>query len=212
MGKRQNAGLVKDIADVYHLGKEDLVQLERMADKSAGNVIAAIEKSKERPLARIIFALGILHVGSEMADVLAAHFGGIDRLSRASEEELVEIPTVGPIIAQSVADYFRDESNIQTIAKLRDAGVRLEQEVPHVARLLPLAGIHFVVTGRLEGQSRPQAEARIKELGGSVGSSVSRKTNYLVAGEAPGSKLEQAKRLGTSLLSEEEFLQMVGEG
>jgi DNA ligase (NAD+) len=205
-----NAGLVKDIADVYHLGKEDLVQLERMADKSAGNVIAAIEKSKERPLARIIFALGILHVGSEMADVLADHFGGIDLLSRASEEELVEIPTVGPIIAQSVADYFRDESNIQTIAKLRDAGVRLEQEVPHVARLLPLAGIHFVVTGRLEGQSRPQAEARIKELGGSVGGSVSRRTQYLVAGKEPGSKLEQATKLGTTILSEEEFLEWVG--
>ena len=205
-----NAGLVKDIAEVYHLAKEDVMGLERMADKSAGNVIVAIEKSKERPLARIIFALGILHVGSEMADVLAAHFGSIDRLSSASEEELVEIPSVGPIIAESVASYFRDENNIRTIGKLRDAGVRLEQEAPPMRRELPLAGVHFVVTGRLEGISRPQAEARIKELGGSVGSSVSRRTQYLVAGKEPGSKLEQATKLGTTILSEEEFLQWVG--
>lgn len=204
-----SAGLVRDIADVFYLTKDDLITLERMADTSAGNVISAIEKSKDRPLTRVIFALGILHVGSEMAEVLASHFWSIDRLSRASEEELVEIPTVGPKIAQSIAAYFRDQSNLDMIEKLLRAGVRLEEEAPREERELPLAGMQFVVTGRLESLTRAQAEARIKKLGGSVVSSVSRKTRYLVAGEDPGSKLEQAKKLGTPLLSEEEFLQMV---
>ena len=205
-----NAGLVKDIADIYYLTKDDLIQLERIADTSASNVINAIEKSKERPLARVIFALGILHVGSEMAEVLATHLWSVDRLSRATEEKLVEIPSVGPKIAQSIAAYFRDQSNLDIIEKLRIAGVRMEGEAPLIERDLPLAGMQFVVTGRMERLTRALAEARIKELGGSVGSSVSRKTNYLVAGEEPGSKLEQAKKLGTPLLSEEEFLQMVG--
>ena len=207
-----NAGLVKDIADIYYLTKDDLIQLERMADISAGNVISAIEKSKGRPLSRVIFALGILHIGSEMAEVLASHFRSIDRLSRSTEEELVEIPSVGPKIAQSIAAYFSDQGNLDIIVKLRRAGVRIEEEAPLIERDLPLAGMRFVVTGKLESLTRPMAEARIKELGGSVGSSVSRNTNYLVAGEDPGSKLEQAKKLGTSLLSEEEFLQMVGKG
>ncbi|MFH1560939.1 MAG: NAD-dependent DNA ligase LigA [Chloroflexota bacterium] len=204
------AGLVKDIADVYSLTRDDLINLERMADTSAGNIISAIEKSKSRPLARVIFALGILHVGSEMAEVLASHFWSIHQLSRATEEELLEIPSVGPKIAQSITAYFRDQGNLDTIEKLRSAGVRLEEESPRVERDLPLAGMQFVVTGRLDSLTRAQAEARIKELGGSVTSSVSRKTSYLVAGEEPGSKLEQAKKLGTPLLSEEEFLQMVG--
>ena len=207
-----NAGLVKDIADIYYLTKDDLVQLDRMADISASNVINAIEKSKERPLARVIFALGILHVGSEMADVLASHLRSIDRLSRATEEELVEFPSVGPKMAQSIAAYFRDRGNLDIVEKLRIAGVRMEEEALLIERDLPLAGMRFVVTGRLEGITRALAEARIKELGGSVGSSVSRKTSYLVAGEDPGSKLEQAKKLGTPLLSEEEFLLMVGKG
>ena len=205
-----DAGLVKDIADVYSITKDDLIKLERMADTSASNVTAAIERSKSRPLARVIFALGILHVGSEMAEVLASHFWSVDPLSRATEEELVEIPSVGPKIAQSIAEYFRDQGNLDIIDKLRRAGVRLEEEGPHEERYLPLAGMQFVVTGRLEGITRALAEARIKELGGVVGGSVSRKTNYLVAGEDPGSKLAQAKKLGTLLLSEVEFLQMVG--
>ena len=205
-----NAGLVEDIADIYRLNKDDLAKLERMADISAGNVVSAIEKSKERPLTRVMFALGIMHVGSEMAEVLASHFRGMDRLASATEEELVEIPSVGPKIAQSIAAYFHDESNMDIIKKLSDAGVRLEEEAPMIVRDLPLAGMRFVVTGTLEGLNRHLAEARIKELGGTVGSSVSRKTSYVVAGVDPGSKLEQAKKLGTPLLSEEEFLKMVG--
>lgn len=205
-----SAGLVEDIADVYSITRDDLIKLERMADISAGNVISAIEKSKGRPLARVIFALGILHVGSETAEVLASHFWDIDPLSRATEEELVEIPGIGPVIAQSISTYFRDQGNMEVIEKLRTAGVRLKEEATKEERYLPLAGTLFVVTGRLESLTRAMAEARIKELGGSVGSSVSRKTNYLVAGEDAGSKLEQAKKLGTPLLSEDEFLHMVG--
>ena len=205
-----DAGLVKDIADIYYLTKDDLVDLERMSDISASNVMTAIDGSKKRPLSRAIVALGILHVGSEMAEVLASHFWSVNSLSRATEEELVEIPSIGPKIAQSIADYFRDQSNLNVIEKLRIAGVRLEDEAPRVERDLPLAGMHFVVTGRLESFTRSLAEARIKKLGGSVGSSVRRNTNYLVAGADPGSKLDQAEKLGTPLLSEDEFLQMVG--
>jgi DNA ligase (NAD+) len=205
-----SAGLVEDIADVYSITRDDLLKLERMADISAGNIISAIDKSKERHLAQVIFALGILHVGSETAELLASHFWDIDPLSRATEEELVEIPGVGPVIAQSISSYFRDQGNMQVIEKLRTAGVRLKEEALKEERYLPLASTLFVVTGRLESLTRAMAEARIKELGGSVGSSVSRKTNYLVAGEDAGSKLEQAQKLGTPLLSEDEFLQMVG--
>ena len=205
-----SAGLVGDIADVYSITRDDLIKLERMADISAGNVIYAIDKSKERPLARVIFALGILHVGSETAEVLASHFWDIDPLSRATEEELVEISGIGPVIAKSISSYFHDQSNMEVIEKLRTAGVRLKEEAPKEERYLPLAGTLFVVTGRLESLTRAMAEARIKELGGSVGSSVSRKTNYLVAGEDAGSKLEQAQKLGTPLLSEDEFLHMAG--
>ncbi len=122
----------------------------------------------------------------------------------------MEVPSVWPKIAQSIAAYFRDKGNLDIIEKLRIDGVRMEEEAPLIERDLPLAGRRFVVTGRLERLTRALAEARIKELGGSVGSSVSHKTSYLVAGEDPGSKLEQAKKLGTPLLSEEEFLQMVG--
>ena len=205
------AGLVKDVADVYRLSKEDVAGLERMADKSAANVIDAIEKSKSRPLARVIFALGILHVGSEMAENLARRFGNIDRLKEATEEELVDIPGVGPKIARSSVAYFQSQDNLDVIEKLRSRGVRLEEEAPREKRDQPLAGKRFVVTGRLDSFSRSQAEGRIKELGGSVGSSVSRKTDYLVTGEDPGSKLEQAKSLDVPLLYEKEFREMVGE-
>ncbi|MQF48855.1 NAD-dependent DNA ligase LigA [SAR202 cluster bacterium AC-647-N09_OGT_505m] len=205
-----NVGLVKDISEIYRLNKDDLAKLERMAEISASNIINAIEKSKERPMARVVFALGILHVGSEMAEVLASNFRSISQLSSVTEEELMEIPGVGPKIAQSIASYFHDQSNLDAMERLRIAGVCMEQWVPIMEMDLPLAGMQFVVTGRIEGLTRALAEARVKELGGSVASSVSRRTNYLVAGNDPGSKLEQATKLGIPLLSEEEFLTMVG--
>ena len=204
------AGLVKDIADVYSITAEDLLKLERMAEKSAANVMGAIEASKGRPLSRVIFALGILHVGSEMAETLAAHYRNLWRLSRATEAELVEIPGVGPKIAESVAAWFQDEANRQILRKLQWAGAPLKDDSPQEPTEQPLAGLQFVVTGRLESMTRPQAEALIKELGGSVGSSVSRKTSFLVAGEEAGSKLTQANKLDTPVLTEADFLKKVG--
>ena len=204
------AGLVKDIADVYSITAEDLLKLERMAEKSAANVMGAIEASKGRPLSRVIFALGILHVGSEMAETLAGHYRNLWRLSRATEAELVEIPGVGPKIAESVAAWFQDEANRQILRKLQWAGAPLKEDAPQEPTEQPLAGLQFVVTGRLESMTRPQAEALIKELGGSVGSSVSRKTSFLVAGEEAGSKLTQANKLGATVLTEADFLKKVG--
>ena len=204
-----NAGLVKDPADLYFLKKEQLLGLERLAEKSAQNVLDSIERSKQRPLSRVIFALGIRHVGSEMADRLAEAFGSIDAMAAASVEELDEVPTVGPTIAQSVRAYFDDEDNRRIIEKLRQAGVRLSEE--RVARAEgPLHGLTFVITGSLSSLTREDAEARIRELGGSAASSVSRKTDYVVVGENPGSKAQRAQELGTKTLTEEEFLALVG--
>ena len=206
------AGLVKDIADVYSITAEDLLKLERMAEKSAANIMGAIEASKERALARVLFALGILHVGSEMAETLAGHYRNLWSLSRATEEQLVQIPGIGPKIAESVATYFQDEANRNILRKLQTAGVQLVDDSPREPVERPLAGMQFVVTGRLDSMTRSQAEARIKELGGAVGSSVSRKTSFLVAGEEAGSKLDQANKLGTPVLTEGEFLQKIGVG
>ena len=205
------AGLVKDPADLYFLKKEQLLGLERLADKSAQNVLDAIERSKQRPLSRIIFALGIRHVGSEMADRLAEHFGSIDALAAANVEELESVPTVGPKIAQSVRAYFDDEDNRRIIEKLRQAGVRLAEERAAWEEG-PLHGLTFVVTGTLSAFTREEAEERIRELGGSAASSVTRKTDYVVVGENPGSKAQKAQEYGTKTLTEEEFLAMLRGG
>ena len=205
-----HSGLIKDVADLYSIRKQDLAALERMGEKSAQNVINAIERSKSRPLSRVIFALGIRHVGAETAELLASHFGSMDRLARASEEELLSVPTIGPKIAESIHLFFREEANLRVIDKLRRAGVRLQAEVAK-PKELPLAGQEFVVTGRLEAFTRSEAEARIKELGGAVGSSVTRKTTFLVVGADSGSKLEKARALGTRLLGEEELLHLLEE-
>ena len=204
-------GLVKNVADLYSLHEQDLMNLERMGEKSAQNVLDAIERSKQRPLARVIFALGIRHVGAETAELLASHFISMDRLASASTEELLAVPTIGPKIAESILAFFRQEANRHIIEELRGAGVRLEEEAVEL-RERPLLGQEFVITGRLETFPRSEAEARIKELGGSVGSSFTRKTTHLVAGAEPGSKLEKARALGTKVLSEEEFLRLLEGG
>ena len=208
-----DAGLARDVADLYYLKVEQLLELERMGDKLATKIISNIENSKGRPLARVIFALGILHVGSEMAELLAQRYPGIDLLSEVTEEELTAVPGIGPKIAASVVAYFRVERNVEVIEKLRKAGVKLAQEAVSggVALVeLPLAGRSFVLTGTLTSMSRSRSEARIKELGGATSSNVTRKTDYLVVGEEAGSKLEAAERLGTVLLNEEEFLELLG--
>jgi DNA ligase (NAD+) len=205
------AGLVKDVADFYYLTREQLLGLERMADKSVSNVLDSIEKSKDRPLARVIFALGILHIGEETAELLASNFSSIDELAEATEEKLLSIPSIGPKIAESIVAFFRQKENRRILEKLRKAKVSLaKKEAPVELGELPLAGQEFVVTGRLKAFPRSEAEARIKELGGAVGSSVTKKTTYLVVGADPGSKLDKARSLSTKLLTEEEFLRLIG--
>jgi DNA ligase (NAD+) len=203
-------GLVKDIADLYYLKekKEPLLNLEKIADKSVDNMLNAIENSKDRPLARVIFALGIKHVGAEMAEVLAAEFHSIDKLAQASREELMDIVTIGPKIAESITAFFRQEENRNIIRRLKEAGVRMEEAAVKPEET-PLSGLEFVITGRLEAFSRPQAEARIKELGGTAKDNVTRKTDYVVVGADPGSKAARAQEMGIKQLNEEEFLNLL---
>jgi len=215
IGESQSAvllkeGLVKDVADLYYLKdkREQLLKLERMAEKSVNNMLEAIEKSKETPLSRVIFALGIRHIGEEMAELVAKNFDSIDRLQNASGEELLSIPTVGPKITDSIIAFFRQEENKKIIKRLREAGVRLEEKAVRPEEL-PLAGQEFVITGRLETSSRQEAEARIKALGGTTKDNVTNKTTYLVVGAEPGSKLARAQALGTKQLTEEELLRLL---
>ena len=218
IGESQSAtllkeGLVKNIADLYDLKdkKEQLISLERMAEKSVTNILSAIEKSKDRPLSRVIFALGILHIGEEMAEVLAREFHSIDNLAKASHDDLTNIPTIGAKIADSITVFFKQQENKKIIKRLKDAGVRLEEEAVKPGEL-PLAGMEFVITGRLEAFSRQEAETRIKALGGTTKDSVTRQTTYLVVGADPGgSKLTHAQSLGTKQLTEEELIQLLGQ-
>ncbi|NWF77022.1 MAG: NAD-dependent DNA ligase LigA, partial [Chloroflexi bacterium] len=183
---------------------------EKLADKSISNVIQSIQGSKDRPLARVIFALGILHVGEQYAELLTEQFHSIDQLAEATREELSTIRSIGPKIAESIVAFFRQEGNKRIIEKLRKAGVRLEREkVEAKPEELPLAGLEFVLTGKLESFSRPEAEAKIKALGGKAGSDVTRKTSYVVVGADPGSKLAKAQKLGIKTLSEAEFLKLL---
>jgi DNA ligase (NAD+) len=203
-------GFVNDLSGLYYLRKDKLLELDRMGDKLATRILGNVEASKQRSLVRVLFALGILHVGPEIAELLTNRFPSIDSLAQASEEELTEIPGIGPKIAESVAAYFTIPSNLEVIEKLRQAGVKLHQEVQQVDRdSLPLSGQSFVVTGTLSAFPRREAESRIKALGGSVGSSVTHRTSYLVAGESPGSKLDAAQKLGTPVLDEAGFLELL---
>ena len=201
-------GLVKDAADLYSLTKEQLMTMDGIEEKSAGNLLAAISESKERPLGRLIFALGIRHVGAEIADILANHFGNIDALSQATGEELTQIPSIGPKIAESIVAFFRKDKNRSIIERLEQAGVALKERRGE-QKDLPLKDQQFVLTGTLASLTRNEAETRIKALGGSIGSSVSKKTTYVVAGTDPGSKIEKAQKLGIKIIDEDEFLKLI---
>jgi len=201
-------GLVKRISDLYHLKKEQLAALERMGEKSAQNLLDQLERSKGMSLARFIYALGIRYVGEHIAEVLAERFGSIDELARASYEELVEIPEIGPRIAQSIVDFFASEDNRRLIEELKAVGIDPRAERPKEKG--PLAGKTFVFTGRLSDMTREEAKRLVESLGGKVASSVSRKVDYVVVGEDPGSKLDRARALGIPTLSEEEFKELVG--
>ncbi len=201
-------GLVRDVSDIYYLTKEQLAALERMGEKSAANIIKSIEGSKERPLARVIYALGIRHIGGETAELLARHFNSVDELANATEEKLLSIPTIGPKIAESILTFFSQPENRRIIERLKAAGVQMEKEAVKLEKLL-LADQEFVITGILSNFTREEAEAKIKALGGVTRDNVTRKTNYLVVGEEPGSKLARAQELGIKQLTEEELLKLL---
>ncbi len=206
--------MVRDVADLYRLEKERLLELDRMGDKLATRIMDNIEASKNRSLPRLLFALGITHVGSEVADLLSQNFLGLEELSRATEEDLTEIEGIGPKIAESIIAWFQEPENQRVIDKLRSSGVRLEQDaLPVVAvassEAAPFAGLTFVVTGTLSAFSRGDAEGRIKVLGGKVTSSVTKKTSYVVVGESPGSKAAKAEQLGIPILDEDAFLRLL---
>jgi DNA ligase (NAD+) len=203
---------VVDVADIYSLSRETIVGLERFADKSADNLIAAMEASKSRPLSKLMVALGIRHVGPTAAVALAGELGHLDRIAGASVEELTAVEGVGPVIAESVQQFFAADRNQVVVDKLRAAGVNLEgpkRPAGDTAVALPLAGMTVVLTGGLSGYTRDEAQAAVEERGGKVTSSVSRKTNYVVAGDGPGSKLDKAKELGVPVLDEEAFVRLL---
>jgi DNA ligase (NAD+) len=202
--------LVYDPSDVYKLTREQLLGLERMADKSAQNVLDNIEASKGRPLTRVLFALGIRYVGYQTAELLARAFGSMDRLRTASLDDILAVEGIGPKIAESVYAWFRepDGMNAGMVDKLALAGVNMSEEATTLSG--PLTGLTIVVTGRLEHHSRGQIEQRIKDLGGTLGDSVSKKTSYVLAGEQAGSKLAKAQKLGTPILDEAGFEALVG--
>ncbi|MGC2420330.1 MAG: NAD-dependent DNA ligase LigA [Candidatus Acidiferrales bacterium] len=199
-----NTKLVKDFADLYHLKLATLAGLERMAEKSAQNLLDEIETSKKNSLARLIYALGIRFVGERTAQLLAAHFGSMDKLAEAGEEELTGVTEVGPKVAEGILEFFSEAANRKLIERLRAAGVSMKEEraAPKSAKF---AGMTFVFTGTLARRSREEAEALVAAHGGKAGSSVSKKTSYVVVGADPGSKYDKAKSLGVPILNEAGF-------
>ncbi len=202
-------GLVKDPADLYALTKEQLVALDRMGPKSADNLLAQLEKSKSTTLPRFLYALGIHDVGEVTAQTLAEHFGSLEALMEASEEELMAVPDVGPAVAASIRQFFAQEHNRDVIRRLREAGVHWPDITPKKPEELPLAGKTFVLTGALASMTRDEAKERLRRLGAKVSGSVSRKTDYVVVGEDPGTKADKARELGVTMLDEAAFLDLL---
>jgi DNA ligase (NAD+) len=186
-----------------------LIALERVGEKSADNLLAAIEESKKRPLARLVTALNIPQVGAATADLLAEHFGDMDTLMDADKEKLQEVEGIGPEVAASIRQYFDNRATRKLIDRLREAGVNMKQPKRHVSGRQPLAGKTLVVTGTLENYSRKEIQDLIVELGGKAAGSVSKNTDYLVCGADPGSKLDKAKELGVKVLNEKEFNKLI---
>ncbi len=200
-------GLIKRISDIYRLKKADLQRLPRFAEKSARNLIEAIEKSKERNLARVIYALGIPNVGEHTAKLLAEKFGSIDRLMNASMEELISIKEIGPETAESIVNFFKEKRNREEIEELKKLGVKMEYVEEGKKKL---KGKKFVFTGSLKSMTRGEAKAIVEDMGGEVLNTVSRNIDYVVVGENPGSKYEKAKKLGVKIINEREFLRLIG--
>ena len=202
-------GLVKRLSDLYKLKREEVAALERMGEKSADNLLRAIEASKSRGMARVVYALGIRHVGEGTAEALAGRFRNVQELAAASLEELMEVPDVGEVVARSVVDYFSEPENRSLVGEFEALGVDLSGPRPESQGPRPLDGKRFVFTGTLAAMSRSEAEALVKRLGAAASGSVSKNTDYVVVGENPGSKADKARRLGVQILDEQAFLDLV---
>jgi len=203
--------LINDPADIYYLKYEDIFSLENFKEKSTENLLESINKSKTRPLAGLLFALGIRYVGSHTAEILCEVFPDLDSLMSANYEKIKEIREIGPRIAESIIDFFRQEQNLKVIEKLRKAGVNFGSELKKVTEKPAFSGKVFVLTGKLEGFSRDEASAIIEGFGGKVTSSVSRSTDMVVAGESPGSKLDDAVKYNIKIIGEDDFKKMIEE-
>ena len=201
--------LVEKIPDLYSLKYEDLMQLERMGPKSSKNILDEIEKSKQRDVSHLIYALGIRYVGERTAQALTSHLKSLDVLTNASLEELIQIEDVGSKVAESIVFFFKQPENIELIKKLREAGLNFSSKESEAQGERPLEGQTFILTGALSSFSREEAKKRIKSLGGTITSSVSSKTNYVIAGKSPGSKLQQARELNIPTLDEKAFLELI---
>jgi DNA ligase (NAD+) len=200
-------GLVRDFADIYSLKKVDLLKLELFKDKKSDNLLLAIEKSKRQPLSRLIYGLGIRHVGEKAAYVLAKTFKTLDNLVKAKKEDLDAIYEVGQVMAESIVDYFSQSQTKRLLEELKIAGLNLKEKVSQAKT--PLTGKNLVFTGDLKDFTRPQAEELVRKAGGSPSSSVTKNTDFLVLGEKPGSKYEKAKKLGIKIINEEEFSRLI---
>ncbi len=206
LDRLKEEGLISDSADLFTLDVADLSGLERFGEKSAENIISSIQSHKKVLLWRFIYALGIIHVGEQTAQDLADHFGTLDKLMKAGIEEINNIENIGPVVSQSIVEFFKDKSNLQFIEKLKKNGVSIYHEK---AKSLKLSGKTFVLTGTLPTLSREEAKKKITGNGGKVASSVSSATSYVLAGENPGSKYDDAKKLGVKIISEEEFFKIL---
>ncbi len=202
--------LIKDASDIYYLKYEDIISLENFKEKATNNLLNAIQASKSRPLSRLLYAMGIRFVGSHIAEVLSANYKSLDDLMKASFEELSSIFEIGPRIAESIVSFFRQEQNLKIIEKLRNAGVNFLSEKKSVELRPEFEGKTFVLTGKLQSFSREKARQIIEKFGGRVSSSVSKNTDMVIVGEDPGSKLDDAKKLGISVINEEEFKKLIG--
>jgi len=202
-------GLVKGFPDIYRLKKEDLLGLELFKDKKADNLLSRINKSKEQPLSRLIYALGIRHIGEKNARVLAGHFRTMKAFMATGPEELARVSEVGPVIAEAVTGFFKVEATRRLVEELGELGLRMDEPERKTSGGA-LSGKTFVFTGELKTMTRDEAQAKVRELGGKETSSVSAKTSYVVVGAEPGSKYDKAKKLGVPVLSEEDFIKLLG--
>ncbi|MFO8057242.1 MAG: NAD-dependent DNA ligase LigA [bacterium] len=204
------AGLIRTISDLYRLRKQDLVKLERMGDKSSDNLLSAIEKSKDTTLSRFLFALGIRHVGEHVARLLARSFSSLEKIMNASYDELIAIEGIGPEVASSIKSFFDRQENQKLVEELLDAGVNPAGELPEQVKETPFSGKTVVLTGGLDSMTREEASEKVRAAGGHVSSSVSKKTDFVVAGKDAGSKLDKARKLGVKTMTEDEFFKMLG--